>query len=242
MKQENTWLLIALIVISLFISLLDRTGLLLGARGFLEQIIARPGGRAHQILSTEKPEGFDAQLWEKQTEIDILKKENEDLRAQFGIAKSDKQQLVEASVLSTSRGFIIDKGVDDGIRAGQTVVFKNIFVGKIVVVGKKTSKVLLPFETDAVLRVKTTQTKDLGLVKGQGQQALLSEVILSENLKEEDMLSTVGDVDEEGLGVRPDFLVGKIANIHKSDDQLFQEAKVDPLIDYKNLQNVFIIL
>lgn len=241
MEQKSTWMFVALIALSLLIFLLDKAGILSNARGLIEGIVIVPEKAAHQVIIAQKSQEEYATQEEKQAELEKLKKENEDLRLQLGIVKSDSQKLILASVLSTSRGFIIDKGADDGIRAGQTVVFKNIFVGKITTVGKKISKVLLPFENGSIVKVKTSQTKDLGLVKGQGQETLLFEVLLSENLKEDDVLLTAGDVDEQGLGVRPDVLVGKIANVHKSDNQLFQEAKVIPLIDLKNVRHVFVI-
>lgn len=243
MEQKSTWMFVTLIIISLIIFFLDRAGFLFTARGFLEGIIAPPAGEVHKIISTKTPEQKQVVLEEQQGEIEKLKKENEDLRLALGIAKSDfgHNKLMLAHVLSTSRAFIIDRGVDDGVRVGNTVVFKNIFVGKIINAGKKVSKVLLPTDSGSLLRARILQTKALGLLKGGGQEALFSEVILSENLTEGDTILTVGDVDEEELGIWPDLLVGTITHIRKSENQLFQEAKVLPFLDYSGLKNVFVV-
>ena len=71
---------------------------------------------------------------------------------------------------------------------------------------------------------------------------MFSEVILSEKLSEGDAILTIGDVNEEGFGIWPNLLIGTIEDVRQSNDPLYQEAKLVPLVDYKNLQNVFVIL
>lgn len=252
MEQKQSSLLFAILFFfSLFIFILDRWGVFYGVRSLAEGILISSQRETRRIVfslpfvSNSNNAQFleeNQNLKERVSQLQKLEKENEDLRLQLGVAKSDSgQKLMLAHVLSATHYFIIDKGEDDGIRVGNTVVFKNILVGKVIIVSKKTSRVLLPLEKDSVIGVKAVQTGALGNVYGQNNEMILSEVTLPETLLPGDTLQTVGNVDETGLGIRPGLLIGKITQVHKSGN-LFQEAKIIPLIDYRSLQNVFIIL
>lgn len=250
-KKNPSALFVVLVFIACFLFLLDRWGVFVGVRSLVEDFVSPPARAVHKmaftlpflsnttVVSLEEERNI---LQEKLIALEKLEKENEDLRLQLGIPRERGQKLMLAHVLSTGRFFIIDKGEDDGMRVGNTVIYKNIFVGKIIVLGKRTSRVLLPSEKDSVIGVKAMQTSALGNVYGQNNEMTLSEVTLTEAVKEGDVLQTVGDVDEKGLGVRPGLLVGKVEHIRKSEDQLFQEATIVPLLDYKTLQNVLIVL
>lgn len=242
MKRNETTLFLLLIAFSVVLFLLDRSGLLSSVRGVIERAVSPGAKEVHKLATGGRAQ--DSEIGqEKLQELAKLKKENEDLRLQLGIAKEGSaQKHTLAHVLSTSRFFIIDKGQDDDIALGNVVVFKNILIGKVIIMSKYTSRVLLPRDRESVIEVKTTQTGARGLIKGQGETMLLSEVILSENLTEGDTAATIGDIDEKGLGIRPGLLVGKIENIRKSENQLFQEATVVPLLDFKTLENVFVAL
>lgn len=241
MKRNEITLFLILIAISVVLFLLDRSELLSSARTTIERIVMPAAVEVHKLATLGTVQSGELPQ-EKLAELDKLRKENEDLRQQLGIAKEKgSQKLMLAYVLSTSRFFTIDKGEDDGVAVGNIVVFKNILIGKVTVSSKRTSRILLPVEPDSVIEVKTLQTGARGLVKGKGENMILSDVILSENLSEGDSIATIGDVDEKGLGIRPGVLVGKIENIRKSENQLFQEATVVPHLEYKTLENVFVV-
>lgn len=242
-KKGGHGLFISLAIFSFLVFLLDRTGTFTFFRGALEGIISPIQRQVHKV-STQKRSGGESVVVERESLLKKLKKENEDLRLQLGIVNpltGGTQRLLLAHVLSTSRFFIIDKGSDDGVKMDQSVVFKNILVGRIIMVSQKVSRVLLPSEKDSVLQVKTSETGAKGLVKGQGDSIVLSEVILSEKLSEGDSLETIGSVNEKGLGIMPHLLIGKVSQIRKSDNQLFQEAKVVPFLAPYDLENVFIM-
>jgi len=230
-------LFIALFSFAFIVFFLDKTGILLGVRGIIEGILA-PSQRAIQSALTNNSQ--ESLTQEQLLELEKLKKENEDLRMQLG-SKPTSQQLLPAHVLSSVRFFVVDRGSEDGVQVGNTVVFKNIYIGKIASMTERTARVLLPTDHESVFEAKTITGAALGLIKGQGDRAIFGEVTLSEDLKEDDGIVTVGNVNEAGLGIRGGLLVGKISQVRKSDDQLFQEALLVPLVEYKNLENVFII-
>lgn len=240
-KKGGYGLFISLAIFSLVIFLLDQKGGFSFFRQAIEVITSPAQSKLHNLVTPKLNENL-AEAAERVRILKKLEKENEDLRLQLGQHLSQKDAtLVLAHVLSTGRFFILDKGSEDAVEVGQSVVFKNMLVGKIVVANQKVSRVLLPTEKDSVLQVKIRETGAKGLVKGQGDSMILSEVILSENLSEGDTLETIGSVDEKGLGIRPHLFIGKVSQIRKSDNQLFWEAKVTPFLAYQDLENVFVI-
>lgn len=250
-KKTPTSLFLLLVIASFFLFVLDRWGVLWEIRGGIDATLS-PSKRAVSGVVLSLPFLSNGRITSliderntllgKLTTLEKLEKENEDLRMQLGIPKERGQKLILAHVLSTTRFFIIDKGEEDDVRLGDTVTFKNIFVGKIVAVQKKTSRVMTPVEKESILGAKARQTGARGLVKGTADGMIFSEVILSEKLTENDTIATIGDLDEISGGIRPDLLIGTLLHIRKSEDQLFQEADIAPLIDYKTLQNVFVIM
>lgn len=250
-KRNETALFLILIALAFVMFLLDRWGVFVGVRALIEDMLSPSRVSVQRIafsipfLSHGRISSLEEErnaLQEKLVTLEKLEKENEDLRLQLGIRNDGGQKLMLAHVLSTGRFFIIDKGQDDGVRPGYTVTFKNILVGRIVSATKKTSRVLTPLEEESIISAKAGKTEARGLLKGKGDRMLFSEVTLSEHMVEADIIMTIGDVDEKGLGVRPDLLIGTLTAIRKSDDQLFQEATVVPLLDYKALQNIFVVL
>lgn len=243
-QRRTTALFVILIILALTIFLLDRTGILLGLRAGLEGIFS-PAERAAQKLVKDKLDEQKLTIDEKLAELKELQRENEALRAQLGVVGESNispKKLLLAHVLSASRFFVIDKGSDDGIMIGQAVFFKNVFIGKITTVSGKVSRVRLATEFDSNTYGKTKETGALGLARGQGDSMIFSEVILSENLKAGDSVQTVGNVDERGIGILPNLIIGAIENVRKSPNQLFWEATLKPAIEYQKLEEVFISL
>ena len=70
---------------------------------------------------------------------------------------------------------------------------------------------------------------------------ILDNVLLTENLKNGDLVLTKGDVNLNGEGFLPGLIVGKIISVEKSPSALFQKAQVEGLVDVTKLSTVFVI-
>lgn len=250
-SQKSFALFISLIVVSFFLFLVDRWGILQGVRSTLLGVFM-PAERVVHQYSVTLPFLANQRIQKLQQENDSLrsqlaksqqlKKENEDLQKQLGVAKDSPQKLLLAHVLSTGTYFIIDKGSNDGLREGMTVMTQNMYVGKIFRVQPNVSRLLLPIETESVIAAVNQNKTAKGLVRGNGSSMSISEVLLSEILNQKDVLVTVGSVDDKGIGIRPDLELGKVIEVKKSENKLFQEASIEPSIKYKELTDVFIAL
>lgn len=166
-----------------------------------------------------------------------LEEENKALRQQLEAPLPPQMQFLPAKTLGIIRYLTLDKGSSDGITTGQTVVSQNVLVGKISAARSGTSEIILPTDSDSKIPVRTLRTNGRGLLTGEaGVGAFLDKVLQAEKLEINDLLVTTGEA-----GYARDLMVGKISKVIKNDVEPFQKARVELLLDYGKLENVFII-
>ncbi len=166
-----------------------------------------------------------------------LEEENKALRQQLEAPLPAQMKFLPAKTLGLTGFLTLDKGEEDGVIIGQTVVSGNFLVGKIRMVSPRTSEVLLPTDPDSLIPVRTVKTAGLGLLTGEfGTKAELAKVLQSENLEKDDLLITTGEA-----GYQRDLIIGKIVNVVKDEVQPFQKAEVNLSLDYSRLENVFLV-
>ena len=166
-----------------------------------------------------------------------LEEENKALRQQLEAPLPAQMKFLPAKTLGLTRYLILDKGQENGVFVGQSVVSGNFLVGKIITVTPRTSTVLLPTDSDSRIPVRTLKTAGLGLLTGEfGTKATLTKVLQSERLEKDDLLATTGEA-----GYQRDLLIGKIEKIEKNEVEPFQKAEVNLSLDYSRLENVFLI-
>lgn len=167
----------------------------------------------------------------------VLEKENAELRKQLGVTKLASYKQLPATVLGLSRYLEIGAGQNQGIAIGQSVIYLDNLVGRVVNVSAVTSFVRLPRDPESKIAVSVGLAR--GLVSGQfGSGMKISQVAQNEDIKSGDLVSTSG----EGGAYLPGMLVGKLGTIGTDKTGLFKEADVLPLIDYGRLTTVFVVL
>lgn len=182
----------------------------------------------------EKNERGKAELLVK---VNSLEEENKALRKQLEAPLPRSMKFLPAKTLGLTRYLTIDKGEEEGVRPGATVVVENILVGKVISQTPKTSQILLPTDPDSKIPVKTLKTQAHGLAIGEfGTKLFLDKVLQAEMLESGDLVVTTGEDD-----YRRDLLIGKLGNLEKKEVEPFQKAEIEPLLDYGKLVNVFII-
>jgi len=173
--------------------------------------------------------------------LKTTEEENSVLRAQLGIKELANKKLIIAKVigfspLATKKYLVIDKGEEEGVAQGDLVIVKNIFIGKIAKSSPKKSLVGLPLDPDSKIPAKTNRGAK-GILTGEFQtQLLLKEVLHEETLQEGDLVLTTGEGDLEA-----NLVLGEVKDVFKNEKELFQEAKVKPLLDLSKLETVFIL-
>jgi rod shape-determining protein MreC len=133
---------------------------------------------------------------------------------------------------------IIDKGSNDGIRRGMPVVTDQGLVGRIDAVISNAARVQLITDPASVINVRLEKT---------GKEAQLIGTIsgdLALDLIPQDVVIESGDVvltSGLGGGYPTDLIVGQVLTVRKQDSDLFQQATIQPIVDFTQLKIVLII-
>lgn len=201
--------------------------------GFISKIrdVARENRELSQKLATA------------QAEVERLKGvelENTALRNQFNAGVLADRKLMPAKIVGLNRYLVINQGERLGVRSGQTVVFGNNFVGKVIATTPNIAKVRLPTDPDSKITgliYSASQTK--GIVVGSfGSGMSFDKVSQDEKVEEGQAILTEGD---EGLYPKG-LVVGQIEKVSQKDAQLFQEIELSPPVSYEDLDTVFVIV
>lgn len=173
---------------------------------------------------------------------DLQKKvrETADLIDQYNKLNPQTFDLVPTRVLGIERYVIIDKGSNDGIVEQQVVVYKDNYLGKTKNVTPKTSQVILATDPESKIAVfsQGSYGRAKGILHGQFGADLLMDKILHEEIV------NVGDlVYSEGTeGKLPKGLVmGKVIEVMERQNEIFKQAKVEPIFKLIDLDTVFLI-
>lgn len=176
--------------------------------------------------------------------------DNKALRDQFATEYPRQSDLLPANIISAPsfipgvtlpESYILDKGQKDGVKIGQAVVYQDNIVGKIIEVSDYFSKVTLITNSNFSATAQTLSNQAQGIAKGQGgDEIILDNVILSQELKIDDLVVTKGDINDKGIRILPSLTIGKIISVNKNPSDLFQIAKIKSSLDFSRLSKVFI--
>ncbi len=173
-----------------------------------------------------------------------MKKENAVLREQLDLAPREKFELRSSLVTSQdSHGFgnwlAIDKGKRDGIEKGMPVIVSDgILIGRIEEVYSGRSKVILITNPQSSVNAVVGDTNAKGIVKGEFGLGLVLDMVL-----QTDIIQEGNEVVTSGIGedIPRGLLIGKIQEVRSSEDRLFQQAVITPLVKFSKLRVVFVI-
>ena len=133
---------------------------------------------------------------------------------------------------------IVDKGSNDGLKRGMPVVTDQGLVGRVDAVISSAARVQLITDPASVVNVRFGKT---------GREAQLIGTIsgdLALDLIPQDVVIAPGDVvltSGLGGGYPTDLIVGQVLTIRKQDSDLFQQATIQPVVDFTQLKIVLII-
>lgn len=251
-------LFFGLILLSLFLLLFDNLNLLNFPKSLVQTITVPVQyglyksvtsiGENFQFISTARQaylenEALRLQLGELLTENSNLRKklsENETLVDQYNKLSPITYDLMPAHVIGSGRFLTLDRGLDDGVKEGQAVVYKDNYVGQVKEVSPKTSRVLLPFDPDSKIAVfsQGLEGRARGILLGQfGADLLMDKILHQESIAALDLVYSEGIEGRLPKGL----LMGRVLEVLGKDNEVFRQARVIPLFKAVDLDMVFVM-
>jgi len=134
---------------------------------------------------------------------------------------------------------IINRGSNDGILRGMPVVTDQGLVGRVDAVIADAARVQLITDPASNVNVRLENAETDASLVGSVTGDLELELIPQEtNVEAGDLVLTSG----LGGGYPPDLIVGQVVNIRSRDFDLFQQATVQPVVDFNRLQIILVIV
>ncbi|MBK9926455.1 MAG: rod shape-determining protein MreC [Anaerolineales bacterium] len=134
---------------------------------------------------------------------------------------------------------IINRGSNDGILRGMPVVTDQGLVGRVDAVIADAARVQLVTDPASSVNVRLQNAEVEASLIG----SVTGDVVLQ--LIPQDAVVETGDlVLTSGLGggYPPDLIVGQVVNVRSRDYDLFQQATIQPVVDFNRLQIVLVIV
>jgi rod shape-determining protein MreC len=167
-------------------------------------------------------------------------KETEELVDQYNKLNPETYDLLPARVISSVRYLTLDKGLSDGLKGNESVVYKDNYIGKIQNVSPKISQVLLVTDPESKIAVfsQGESGRSKGIIQGQfGSELLMDKILHQEVIEKNDIVYSEGT---EGL-LPKGLIIGRVTEVLERQNEVFKQAKVEPVFNAVDLDNVFII-
>lgn len=208
-------------------------------------------GNLFKNTTNEKLQTENLSLHQQLANVQQLEEDNKALRDQFETTSISSSSLLPARVIGDPQFFpgvsspeilILDKGEKDGVRVGDTVVYKNNIVGTVSRTTDTASQITVVSNKATSITAQTSKTEAQGVLSGQGNGVMvLGSVVLSESLQKDDMVITSGSQDINKKGYPPGLIIGRIMSVNRDPSSLYQSASVKSLLQIEKLTTVFIL-
>jgi rod shape-determining protein MreC len=191
---------------------------------------------------------LEAEVARLQSQIIDLQQQNSELQVlsallDFARTHSENEYLTAAVIGRDISPFlhyvIINRGSDDGLRRGMPVVSSQGLVGRVAAVTADGARVQLITDPDSALNVRIQPSGAEALIQGSITGDLTVEAIPQDaNVQIGDLVLTSG----LGGNYPPDILIGQISSIRQRPVELFQNATVQPVVDFTDLGIILVIV
>lgn len=156
---------------------------------------------------------------------------------------SPESRYVAANVIGQDaspylRSIWIGSGSEDGIARGMPVVTERGLVGRVVEAFPTASRVQLITDPQSAVNVLLQDSRADGITVAQANGELwMDQINQGVEITAGELVLTSG----LGGGYPPDITVGQVASIRSRDYELFQQAVLQPGVDFEDLEIVLVI-
>ena len=136
------------------------------------------------------------------------------------------------------RSIWIGSGTDDGIARGMPVVTERGLVGRVVEAFPTAARVQLIIDPQAAVNVRLQDSRADGVTVAQPNGELrMDQINQGVDVAAGELVLTSG----LGGGFPADIIVGQVASVRTRDYEVFQQAVLQPGVDFENLEIVLVI-
>lgn len=205
----------------------------------------REGFSSHMALAEENRRLRQQQLLiQSQLEkFADLQSENRRLRKLLDSSTKVGERVLIAELMAVdldpfSRRIVLNKGTQNGVTSGQSLIDANGIMGQVVHAGPFTSTALLITDPGHALPVQVNRTGLRSIAIGTGSNQLeLSHIPNNADVRVGDLLVT------SGLGGRfpPGYPVGRVASVERDSRQPFAKVLVSPSARLERNREVLLV-
>lgn len=192
----------------------------------------------------------NAELENQLIEYNRMKDENTRLREMFDYSEAHQNynylgcNIVGYSGGNISNGYIIDKGINDGVKKDMIVITPAGLVGKVTKSESNYSIVqTILNENIAVASMVESTRETTGILQGATDNknkniAILSNIPIDSEIKEGDVILT------SGLGgmYPQEIRIGEVVSVEVDSVGIMKKAVVKPYVDFNKLEELFVVV
>ena len=192
------------------------------------------------------------ELENKLVEYENIKQENERLKEMFQYSDSkDSYEYIGVNVIGYSGGnftdgYIIDKGIDDGIAKEMVVITSKGLVGKITRAEKDYSIVQSILSKNIAVSGMVQSTRDSsGIIRGSSNNKKKEEGLvqmynlpMNSEVKKGDIILTSG----LGMIYPKEIKIGKVIEVEVDKVKVMKNAIIEPYIEFDKLEELFVVI
>ena len=147
-------------------------------------------------------------------------------------------QVIGRDASNWSNALILDKGLNQGVKPNKAAISTKGVVGRILEVGRYSSKILLITDPNSKVGVVIQRNRQGGILVGRpGGNCKMIYIALDSDVKRGDKVITAG----YGSVFPKDILVGVVLRVGKEPGRLYKYAIVQPAQDLSKLEEVLCI-
>ena len=209
------------------------------------------------LLNFSKVKQENEELQQKNSELENqlveynrIKDENDRLREVLNYTESNQNydyvgcNIIGYSGSNISDGYIIDKGIRDGLDKDMVIINNKGLVGKITSVGENYSIVQTILNENIAVAAMVESTRETtGILQGINDNknknlTILSNIPIDSEIKEGDVILTSG----LGMIYPKEIRIGEVVSVEVDNVKVMKKAIVKPFADFNKLEELFVIV
>lgn len=216
--------------------------------GFIGTRITRPvyefAQCGNKLASVKKLTQENRTLRGRIARLKELKKENESLKKELGVAATKGEEKIMAEIIGQStdpRGpiVLINKGKKHGVKNGDNATLPGgILFGQVINTAPNYAKVIPVTNQSLSVAARHQESRVEGVLRGQGssKKPVFDLMSSEKELKKGNVISS--GRDQKFI---PELLIGRIVEVQFYPQESSKRGKVEPAFELDQIESVFVI-